>query len=408
MGTARPTRPGAPAAPAGRRPSRWSPAAGQPCARRSGCPSGRPRHAPPEPGDDAAPGLRPARRTRRPRRPWSRCTRRSRSSRWRRRRSRSSRWRSWWSPRGSRWPWWPRWHAGCLRARRWPRPSWSQVEASASSRVRPDAGAGDRWRPRPSGRRLDRPARPRRLADGPVREDQRRRVEPGPGAVQPGRDGHRHADGGRGHARGAGDRAQLQDRDRLSRGRGPRAPRELRHRVRRERGWRGRPRGPPAGRHRHGSRRPRQDEAPRRDPQDQRGRRRGRWHHAGHRCVPGRHRGGRPGAQDHLHRHPGSRGVHRHACPWCEVDRHRRARRGGGRRRDAADHRGAQPRPRCGRPDRGRGQQDRPRGCGPDQGARPAHRVRPGARGVRRRDDVRRRLRDHRRRPGRSCSRRSS
>ena len=185
-------------------------------------------------------------------------------------------------------------------------------------------------------------------------------------------------------------------------------PRELRHRVRRERGWRGRPRGPPAGRHRHGSRRPRQDEAPRRDPQDQRGRRRGRWHHAGHRCVPGRHRGGRPGAQDHLHRHPGSRGVHRHACPRGEVDRHRRARRGGGRRRDAADHRGAQPRPRCGGADRGRGQQDRPRGCGPDQGPRPAGRVRPGARGVRRRHDVRRRLRDHRRRPRRSCSRRSS
>ncbi len=28
-------------------------------------------------------------------------------------------------------------------------------------------------------------------------------------------------------------------------------------------------------------------------------------------------RGRRPGAEDHLHRHPGSRGVHRHACPWC-------------------------------------------------------------------------------------------
>ena len=50
-------------------------------------------------------------------------------------------------------------------------------------------------------------------------------------------------------------------------------------------------------------------------------------------------------AQDHLHRHPGPRGVHRHACPWREVDRHRGARGGGRRRRDAADHRGAQPRP---------------------------------------------------------------
>ena len=28
------------------------------------------------------------------------------------------------------------------------------------------------------------------------------------------------------------------------------------------------------------------------------------------------HRGRRQGAPDHLHRHPGPRGVHRHACPW--------------------------------------------------------------------------------------------
>ena len=127
-----------------------------------------------------------------------------------------------------------------------------------------------------------------------------------------------------------GDRAQLQDRGRLARGRGPRAAGELRHRVRRERGRRGRPRGPSAGRHRHGSRRPRQDQAARRDPQDQRGRRRGRWHHPGHRRLPGGHRGRRRRAQDHLHRHPGPRGVHRHACPRGEVDRHRRA-GGGGR-----------------------------------------------------------------------------
>ena len=44
------------------------------------------------------------------------------------------------------------------------------------------------------------------------------------------------------------------------------------------------------------------------------------------------------------------------------------------------------------RADRGRGQQDRQAGRRPDQGARPADRVRPGARGVRRRHDVRRRL----------------
>ncbi len=64
-------------------------------------------------------------------------------------------------------------------------------------------------------------------------------------------------------------------------------------------------------------------------------------------------------AQDHLHRHPGPRGVHRHACPWCEVDRHRRAGGGGRRRCDAADDRGAQPRQGGRRADRGGGEQDR-------------------------------------------------
>ena len=48
---------------------------------------------------------------------------------------------------------------------------------------------------------------------------------------------------------------------------------------------------------------------------------------------------------DHLHRHPGPRGVHRHACPRREVDGHRGDRGGGGRRRDAADGGGDQPRP---------------------------------------------------------------
>ena len=68
-------------------------------------------------------------------------------------------------------------------------------------------------------------------------------------------------------------------------------------------------------------------------------------------------RGRRP--RDHLHRHPGSRGLHGHACPRCEGDRHRGPGGGGRRRRDAADHRGAQPRPGGRRPDRGRGQQGR-------------------------------------------------
>ena len=63
--------------------------------------------------------------------------------------------------------------------------------------------------------------------------------------------------------------------------------------------------------------------------------------------------------RDHLHRHPGSRGVHRHACPWCPGHRHRDPRGRGRRRRHAADGRGAQPRQGGRRADRGRGQQDR-------------------------------------------------
>ena len=43
-------------------------------------------------------------------------------------------------------------------------------------------------------------------------------------------------------------------------------------------------------------------------------------------------------SRDHLHRHPGPRGVHRHACPWCTGDRHRDPRGRSGRRRHAADH----------------------------------------------------------------------
>ena len=154
----------------------------------------------------------------------------------------------------------------------------------------------------------------------------------------------------------------------------------------------GRPGRPSAGRHRHGSRRPRKDQAPRRAAQRERRRQGGRWHHPAHRCLPGHGRGRRQRASDHLHRHPGSRGVHRHACSWCAGDRHRDPRGRGRRRRDAADGRGAQPRQGRRRPDRGRGQQDRQAGGGPDQGPWPADRVRPGARGVRRRQHVRRRL----------------
>ena len=52
-------------------------------------------------------------------------------------------------------------------------------------------------------------------------------------------------------------------------------------------------------------------------------------HHPGDRRVPGGDRGRRQRAGDHLHRHPGPRGVHRHARPGRQVDRHRRTGGGG-------------------------------------------------------------------------------
>ena len=109
---------------------------------------------------------------------------------------------------------------------------------------------------------------------------------------------------------------------------------------------RGGARDAPAGRHDHGPRRPRQDDAARRDPRDGRRRDRGRRDHAAHRRVPDR--GRRP--EDHLPRHAGPRGVHRHARPRREGHRHRRARRRRRRRRHAADARSRSPmraRPTC-------------------------------------------------------------
>ncbi len=92
----------------------------------------------------------------------------------------------------------------------------------------------------------------------------------------------------------------------------------------------------PADRHRDGSRRPRQDVAARRDPQDQRGRGRGGRHHPAHRRLPGR--AGR--APHHLHRHAGPRGLHPDARARRRDHRHRDPRGGRDRRHHAADRRG--------------------------------------------------------------------
>ena len=66
------------------------------------------------------------------------------------------------------------------------------------------------------------------------------------------------------------------------------------------------------------------------------------------------------GRDDHLPRHAGPPGVHRHARPRRPGDRHRRAGRRGRRPGHAADHRGDQPRQERRRADDRRDQQDRP------------------------------------------------
>ena len=62
--------------------------------------------------------------------------------------------------------------------------------------------------------------------------------------------------------------------------------------------------------------------------------------------------------EDHLPRHAGPRGVHRHARPRRQGDRHRRPGGGGRRRRHAADQGGDRPRQGGGRADHRRHQQD--------------------------------------------------
>ena len=111
----------------------------------------------------------------------------------------------------------------------------------------------------------------------------------------------------------------------------------------------------PAGGHDHGPRRPRQDDAARRDPQDARRRHRGGRDHAAHRRVPGR----RQRTEDHVPRHAGPRGVHGDARTRREGDGHRRPRRRRRRRRHAADEGVDLARARGRGADRRRHQQDR-------------------------------------------------
>ena len=88
--------------------------------------------------------------------------------------------------------------------------------------------------------------------------------------------------------------------------------------------------------HHHGPRRPRQDLAAGLHPSFSRDCRRSGRHYAAYRRVYRHHR--RPCY--YLPRYPRPRGLHRHARPRRHVHRHCRAGGGGGRRRDAPDHRG--------------------------------------------------------------------
>ena len=305
-------------------------------------------------------------------------------------------------------PWWTRRQtAGAFGRRGGPAGARQEEQEAAQGRVRQHVGTGDRRRSGSARQRRRHPPAARRVAVRLRRQDQRQPGLARAGHVPPRRDGHGDPVGQRGHPAAARCRAELQvqvvspedeDRELLE-------SFDLTFGDRRGRGRA--PRRPAAGRHRHGSRRPRQDPPARRDPQHQRRQDEagGITQHIGAYQVHVEHERQRP--PDHVHRHPGSRGVHRHACPWCGDDRHRRARGRGRRRRDAADDRGAQPRPGGRRADRGRGEQDRQGGRQPGEGAPAAHRVRAGRRGVRRRHALRRCVGAERTSTSTACSRAS-
>ena len=157
----------------------------------------------------------------------------------------------------------------------------------------------------------------------------------------------------------------------------------------------GQPRGPGAARsdrHHHGPRRSRQDVAAGQDPPEQRGRHRGRRHHAGDPRLARRAR--RPA--DHLPRYARPRGVHQDARPRRQRHRHRRHRGGRRRRRHAADRGGHQPRQGGRRLHRRGHQQGGPAQRQPQQDAAAALRPERAARQHGRRHAVRRDQRRHR------------
>ena len=210
-------------------------------------------------------------------------------------------------------------------------------QAGAAEAARPP-DAGHRAQCRRRARALDRLVPPPHPApEGPPVERAEGKADPrsdDPGSHQhPGtRQPHVRARGRR-HppadeaGRDAQDHRRDRCRHRAADRRGTRPHRQARRRLRR----RGRPvrhrrrfhryRAAFAGRDRDGPRRPRQDLAARRAAPCQRGLRRSRRHHPAYRRLSGDLAGKRQ--EDHLHRHPGPRRVHRDARARRQGHRHR-------------------------------------------------------------------------------------
>ena len=186
----------------------------------------------------------------------------------------------------SRWTWrsrWSRWSGFAAERPASPAAPWTQP--SSSPRPRGAAAAVHQLHAqRRAGPRGDHRHRTRRLRPGVRSQAQpygsRRRALP----AQQRRDGHGHDDPV-GRPDGAvRPRDRRRDPPRRTR---PAGRDRAASAVRRQR-RRGEPAAAGTGGHRDGSRRPWQDHVARQDPLGQRRRRRGRWHHPAHRCLPSR------------------------------------------------------------------------------------------------------------------------